>query len=74
MNTCDHHNNAQIMEYVESLKQAYACDPCDLSRGQAISSSLVLQMLNKEDFKDFEAKTEKKTDFSPSKLVTFPSE
>ena len=40
---------------------------------QALSSSLVLQMSNKEDFKDFEAMTEK-ANFSPSKLVTFQSE
>ena len=31
-------------------------------------------MLNKEDFKDFEALTEKNTYFSSSKLVTFSSE
>ena len=36
---------------------------------QALSSSLVLQMSNKEDFKDFEAMAEKKQTFSPSKPV-----
>ena len=40
---------------------------------QALSSSLVLQMSNKEDFKDFEAMTETKQTFPPSKLVTFRS-
>ena len=38
------------------------------------TSSLVLKMLNKEDFKDFEAMTEKAQTFSLSKLVTFSSE
>ena len=38
-------------------KRAY--DPCDLYGDQALGSSLVLQMSNKEDFKDFEAMTEK---------------
>ena len=41
---------------------------------QALSSSLVLKMLNKEEIKDFEALTEKTQTFSSSKLVTFSSE
>ena len=53
--------------------QTCACDPYDLYGDQALSSSLVLKMSNKEDFKDFEAMTEKQT-LSPSKLVTFLSE
>ena len=36
--------------------------------GQALSSSLVLQMSNKEDFKDFEAMTEKSGLFHPINL------
>ena len=36
--------------------------------------NLFANMSNKKDFKNFKAMTEKKTDFSHSKLVTFPSE
>ena len=56
----------------KTYSQTCACDPYDLNGDQALSSSLVLKM-KKEDFKDFESMTEK-TDFSPSKLVTFPNE
>ena len=45
----------------------------DLHGDQASSSSLVLKMSNKEDFKDFEVMTEKKDTFPPSKFITFPS-
>ena len=63
--------------YAESLKtcsQTCACDPCDLYGDQALSLSLVLKILNKKDFKDFEAVTEKTQTFSSSELVTFSSE
>ena len=64
MNTCDHYNYVKTKAYMESLKTCSQTCPCDLcySYGdQALSSSLVLQMSNKEDFKDFEAMTEKQT-------------
>ena len=44
-------------------------------RSLQLTWSLVLKMLNKEDFKDFEVKKKEKTQtFSSSKLVTFSSE
>ena len=58
----------------KTRSQTCACDPYNLHGDQALSSSLVLKMSNKEDVKDFEAMTEKNPDLSPSKLVTFPSE
>ena len=51
-----------------TCQQTCACDPHDLNGEQALNSSLVLKMSNKENFKDFEAMTQKKN-FSPSKLV-----
>ena len=40
---------------------------------KVLNTTLFLKMSNKEDSKDFEFMAEK-SDFSPSKLVTFPSE
>ena len=59
--------------FKKTYSQTCACDPCDLYGDQALSSRLILQMSNKEDFKNFEAMTEE-TDLSLSKLVTFKSE
>ena len=76
MNSCDHYNYVKTKAYLESLKDLSA-NMClrslRLNGDQALSSSLVLKMSNKEDFKDFKAMTEK-ANFLPSKLVTFPSE
>ena len=62
---------------MESLKNLFtktcACDSYDLYGDQALSSRLVLKMSKKEDFKDFEAMTDKNR-LSPSKPVTVPSE
>ena len=62
MNTCDHYNNVKTNASMESLKtcsQTCACDPSDLYGYQSLSLSLVLKTLKNEDFKDFEAITEK---------------
>ena len=48
--------------YVENVKNVFAdmyLRSLDLYGNQALSSSLVLTMSSKEDFKDFEAMTEK---------------
>ena len=68
MNTCDHYNYVKTKAYVESLKDLLAnmCLPSlRLIWRQALSSSLVLKMSNKEDFKDFKAMTEKNRLFHP---------
>ena len=63
-----------IHEKVKNLFVTCACDLIyDLYGDQALSSSLALKMSNKEDFKDFEVMAEN-TDFSSSKLLTFPNE
>ena len=61
MNTCDHYSYVKTKAYVESLKDLLtcACDRYDSYGDQALSSILVLNMSNKEDFKDFKAMTEK---------------
>ena len=64
MDTCDHYNYVKTKAYMGSLKvclQTYACDPCDLYGDQDLSSGPVLQMPNKDDFKDFEAMTKEQT-------------
>ena len=59
MNSCDHYNYVKTKAYMEILENLLtcACDPYALCGDQALSSSLVLKMSNKEDFKDFEAMT-----------------
>ena len=44
--------------------QHVLCDPYNSYGDQALSSSLVLKMSNKEHFKDCEAMTEKKDSFT----------
>ena len=66
MNTCDHYNYVKTKAYVESLKNVFAA-MCLRSLRLALSLSLVLKMSNKEDFRDFEAMTEKQL-FHPINL------
>ena len=71
MNSFYHYSFVKTKAYVESLKNLLA-NMC--LRSLRLIWRLVMKMSNKEDLRDFEAMTEKETDFSPSKLVTFPSE
>ena len=48
--------------------QTCACNPYNLYGDNALKSSLVLKMSNKENLKDFEAMTEKNTLFHPVNL------
>ena len=72
MDTCDHYSCVKTKAYVESLKDLPGRP---VSKHVlvifALSSSLVLKMSNKEDFKDLKAM---KKDFPPNALVSFPSE
>ena len=72
MNTCDHYSYVKTKAYTwkpsKTYSQICACDPNDLYGDQALSSSLLLKMSNKEDFKEFEPMKEKKHTFHPVNL------
>ena len=71
MNTCDDYNSVKTKAYVKSLKDLLpnvCLRSLRLIWRQGFEFESFLRMLNKEDFKDFKAMTEKNRLFHPVNL------